>query len=695
VTFLGTIGARLWGTRRGNVKTIVLPTEYAERARRRFERESIRKARSKYGIQKFDPDNPYANKFIAWDGEGPKDAGYALFGNSEGDEICDPFLSTLDCFQLLLEAATKYNGAIHIWFGANYDVSNILKDLSIRCLVALHNNNKCIWGEYQIKHIPHKWFEVKHGSRRIILYDIHSFFGCSYTDALDEFGMGSFGEMGEIRSGKAKREDFLWEDIDYIKSYFRAELRLMPILADKLRDAFSDAGYMPKAWYGPGAIARLALRRHKIHEAMGQCPLAVRLAALYAFAAGRFEGFLAGHANRECWIADIHSAYPYFAATQLPNLAKGKWRKTKTFEKGKFGVYNIRYEAPLSNRPYPLFRRMENGEVAWPYRVTGWYWTPEAELVANDKYAKFIEGWIFDESDISDRPFAWLADYYDKRLRLKRMGNAAQYTFKLILNSVYGQLAQRSGWNKRRCIAPTYHQIEWAGYITSACRAAVYKVALSCRENLVSIDTDGITSLAPFEGIAIGDKLGEWEVTHYDDGIFWQSGIYALKTNNCRDKRCHNYRGMSNICGHEWPTNKTRGIPKNSYSHKLLLDCLATGKTLELVQNTFITYTQALIGENFKEKVNTWVKVPHSYKMGGNGKRIHNEKYCKNVCIRKDGLHVLTPVHLKYGPFGKSTSVIHYVPWIKEAQKMKEMKNQIDSMTIFTEESDEWEWVTQ
>ena len=70
--------------------------------------------------------------FIIWDGEGPRDTGYSLLGNSEGMEICYPTLSTLDCLNLVIDCERQYPDAIHIGFGFDYDVSNILRDLSWR-----------------------------------------------------------------------------------------------------------------------------------------------------------------------------------------------------------------------------------------------------------------------------------------------------------------------------------------------------------------------------------------------------------------------------------------------------------------------------------------------------------------------------------------------------------------------------------
>jgi hypothetical protein len=209
---------------RKQVKVVMLPTEKVEKSRKEREKRRLKAAKHR-NAKAESTDSLYKNKFIAWDGEGPQDAGYALFGNSEGDEICHPYLSTAECFDLLFAAAAKYQGAIHIWFGGNYDVSMILKDVGIRVHRALKKSNRAVWGEYEIEHIPHKWMQVKWGSLKIKIFDIHSFFGTSYIKALIDFKVGDISDMEVITSGKRNRSEFVWAEIDEIRTYFRTELR--------------------------------------------------------------------------------------------------------------------------------------------------------------------------------------------------------------------------------------------------------------------------------------------------------------------------------------------------------------------------------------------------------------------------------------------------------------------------------------
>lgn len=683
------------------LRFIRVPEPVAERHRLKAERGRAAKAnyRATHKYKKPVKDRP----FIVWDGEGPQDTGYSLLGNSRGDEICYPTLKTSDCLNLFLESAEKYPDAIHVGFGFNYDVSCILWELSWRHLTALYKFNRTVWREYTIEHIPRKWFTIQRGEAKITIYDVQSFFATSLVVALEKWSIGPWNvkttgvtsittspqsvptltyvsQMTErelVETFKKLRSEFLWKDIEQIRIYMRLELKYTVILMNRLREAFAAAGYIPRSWHGPGAIARMAFTKHRVYDSMAECPPEVKEAARFAFIAGRFELFQAGHTGR-VYSADINSAYPYYCS-QLPNLARGTWRQTRKYEPGKFGVYRIHFEAkPDPYDIYPLPNRTKKGMIIWPHRTEGWYWNPEAELVADDSRAEFLDGWVFDEEDPTDRPFAWLRDYYEIRKKLKNEGNPAEYTFKLIINSVYGQLAQRTGWDKKNNRPPKTHQLEFAGWITSSCRAAVYKVGKRCGKNLVSIDTDGVTSTAPFTWLEHSKELGGWELSEYDDSIYWQSGIYTLKE------------------GDEWTKAKTRGIPKGSYSVTDLFTSLQDGTPLRLIKKVFTSYGLAINGQ--RQNLNTWKEEPHVYEFGGNGKRYHYKGSprisggCVRVCPG-NGVHRLALPTVLFPPFADCTSRPHRLPWL-DSEKDMERKQFLTDLVFYDrndlDPDDEW-----
>src|ERR1700678_2642077 len=106
----------------------MVPTQVAKREREARDRKA--QARARYETRHNRKTNHHKVKpFVMWDGEGPRDAGYALFGNSLGMEICHPFLTAKECLELILQTEEEHPGRLHIWFGGNYDVSMILGGL--------------------------------------------------------------------------------------------------------------------------------------------------------------------------------------------------------------------------------------------------------------------------------------------------------------------------------------------------------------------------------------------------------------------------------------------------------------------------------------------------------------------------------------------------------------------------------------
>lgn len=676
-----------------------MPSIDAETARLRRERVTLKQARYKHRhpdrVKAKDKRRDRRHKtFIFWDGEGPRDAGYALFGNSAGFEICHPFLGTLECLELIMETEIKYPDAIHIGFGFNYDVSMMLKDVPHKQLNALRWWNKTVWEDWEIEHIPFKWLKVRRGKIEAKIYDILSFFSGNYVSSLVKFNVGSKAEIAAIMDGKAGRKDFLWKDIQEIRQYWLLELKLGPPLGDALLAALDQASYVPTSWHGPGAVARMALKRHGIYDAMAKCPAAVRMAARRAFIGGRSELLIAGLIPGPIWEYDLNSAYPYYA-TQLPNLTRGKWRRGKSYEPGKFALYNIIYDAPYDpNALYPLYRRYKDQTIRFSNNVEGWYWAPEAELVKNDPHAVFIESLVFDEDDPTDRPFNFLFEYYRRRKDAQARGDMLAYSYKIIINAIWGQLAQRVGWDRKTKQPPKTHQLEWAGYVTSGCRAAVYKAGKACGDKLISITTDSVQARCPVE-LDVGDELGQWSRDEYSEGIFWQSGIYYLREE----------LGYDSSLGYGWVKSKFRGIRKGAVgTPEQLTEAVKTMEPLTVKGHTFYGYSLAVNGK--WEKLNTWEDTEQQTWLGGTGKRFHYMKgglatqvWCRDNCDGHMHRLRLRPPDRMMGldendnPIKESRiSEPHYLPWVDGPSELELNKRDISIWDIRTLDADE-EWL--
>jgi hypothetical protein len=192
-------------------------------------------------------------------------------------------------------------------------------------------------------------------------------------------------------------------------------------------------------------------------------------------------------------------------------------------------------------------------------------------------------------------------------------------------------------------------------------------------DSLISIDTDGVMATRPFDGLEnVGDGLGQWELKEYDDGLFWQNGIYALVK-----------------IPFQWENAKTRGIPKGSYTVDELMDCMRTGEPLRLVQNRFTGYGLALNGRH--DQLNKWSEEPRVFEFGGGGKRYHPLRKGKCACGTASDLHNLAVPSMLNGPFTDAESHPHELPWHATRSQFKQ---DMDTVYLFDQNhldyEDEW-----
>jgi hypothetical protein len=586
--------------------------------------------------------------FIFWDGEGynafvVNDAGettiqhrYMLFGSSESDPITGINLSTEQCLAEILRVKRENPDSIFVGFSFEYDVNMIIGDFAPHRLYLLKKFGTVRYKGYKIEHIPRKLLRVSKDGVSATIFDTFGYFGCGYVAALRKYGVGTEAQVDYINAGKGKRGGFTYADIEYVEKYWRAEVNLGPHLIDKVRDACYSAGYFITEWHGPGALAAFGLKYIGAKQWHGgkNVPSEVKAARAYAYAGGRFQGFMGGYYIGDVYTADLNSAYAY-AATLLPRLDNGEWKRyspERLFSEftgaGKnvpdFGLYRVAFKFDKfgagTNVPFPLFHRSKDNSLSWGPWTEGWYWGPEARLVIGSPYCTVLEAWVY--RDDGTYPFReWIEGAFNRRLVMQEKGDPVEKAYKWMLAAMYGAFARRVGWNRITRVAPSSHQIEWAGYITSKCRALVQIAAHSvARTNgLVSIDTDGVTSLTPFGDLpgGKGNGLGQWKCERFTGVLYWQNGIYWL-------------RGEDGV----WQTPKTRGMPKGTVDIQLALDIISKTSDLRDQKNAYFTakkrtftgYGRAL--QNQLHRWRTWEEIDNKVMFGGTGKSVHAPEMC-------------------------------------------------------------------
>lgn len=582
-----------------------------------------------------------ARPFIVWDGEGvTTDDGVHRYVMLAGKSLTDGVyqaaplgLPTVVVFEMILKFAEANPGAIHVIYGGSYDFNMILRDLDRANLDAVYRRKFHCWNGYRIGWRSGKSFYVarvdsdgKTIGKGVTVYDVVSFFQCAFVKACDEYLGDDFTDRDLIVSNKALRSSFTLDDVPTVRRYNDAELDNLLKLVMELRRRLNNANLRPSRWDGPGAVAAALLRREKIKDAMSVCPPDVASAARYAYAGGRFELIRFGHVpDAPAYEYDINSAYPAGLRT-VPNLQAGRWEHTDG-DAGhqNFALYHVHSIAYRADIPAPLFRRTETGTVSYPLRVTGWYWTPEIDALR--EYAArglgeftVIETWTFVEDEGTPRPFEFIEPLYRKRQALKRGKDGAHVAYKLALNSMYGKLCQQvgaeltpDGWK-----IPPFHQLEWAGYTTSYCRANVLRAAMTNPSAVIAFETDAVFTSEPFD-VVMGEDLGEFEAIEFTSLTYCQSGMYFATTKDGET------------------VNKTRGVDRGTI---VLDDVLVNLRQPKIIDRKCSATLTRFVGAGVAlsqgmHKWRTWEVMNKMMSLEPTGKRIHIE--C-DACHDGDGV---------------------------------------------------------
>lgn len=580
---------------------------------------------------------PYGSRrFVVWDGEADTREGrsnYVLFGNSDGWELSGSSLRSIDCLRFISSTGLVDSQVIHVSFAFKFDVNMLVQDFPKSKVQQLKTEGACWVEEFRLEFLPSKWFRIWDSVRHIniVIYDIFTYFMSSAVKAWKEY-LGNDPRVEQVSKGKDRRDSFVYEELEtLIRPYFRLELELYVCLVERLREYLATADIYPKQWYGPGTIAGQLLRTRTKNLIRRDLPEEVLEASQYAYFGGRFEQFKTGSYKGPVYSYDIRSAYPH-ALRLLPDLHTGEWvhslGEPETLVD--FALYRISFDydksgAPFHGRshiPMPFPFRDTKTQIHYPNKVSGWYWGCEVRAAKEWFRFDISESYVFETSDDS-RPFAFLEEMYQTRRQWKSDGNQAQLALKLGLNSIYGKLAQRVGWDEERNEPPRWHQLEYAGFATAYCRSMVYRAIMQNPMSIIAVETDGLFSLEPLN-LPLGSELGKWEAEYYDGIVYVQSGVYWLS-------RWKPHRGF------EWYKARIRGFGTGELD---IRDALNRAPTLTPITGK----THRFAGFNgylYRDSWLTWIDTEHVAIWGGNGKRAHARKLCNKCQGGNDKLHDL------------------------------------------------------
>ena len=636
-------------------------------------------------------DAQYLSKpFCAWDGEGYTERQgahiYNLFAGKCGDDTIsitdDDGLPTERIFNTLLDFSDAHPDAIHIIYGGSYDFNMWMSDISKADVRYIYTHKFGRWKNFRISWRRGKSFYVcrvdddgKKIGMGVTVYDVVSFFQSSFVSACDSYLGDRFLHRDMIVANKQARGSFTTADNATVAEYNDAELDNLILLANELRERLNKVHLRPRRWDSCGAIASALLTQHGIKQIIkgANTPPEVQEASRFAYAGGRFELIKFGHSDNPVYEYEVNSAYPS-ALRDVPDLSKGYWEYVSGDPGAHpFAVYHIESHTVRQDIPAPLFRRDGNGSVCYPQHVMGWYWSPEyniwTDYVRMGLSSGRVEGaWIFREAT-DNRPFSFIEPLYNKRRALKKAKDGAHVGIKLGLNSLYGKLAQQvgaedlgdKGWR-----LPPFHCLEWAGYTTSHCRAAVLSAVINDLDSVIAFETDAVFTTRPLD-VKVGSNLGDFDRLDFENMTYVQSGLYFADSA-------------------EGPIAKTRGVDRGELTREQIMGQMnaryAVDRTAPARLTRFVGVGVALMQGWWRWR--RWETITKNMTLEPTGKRIHIE--CESCDRNADRPMVLGKWHHTFCPMMNMAHSLQFpIMWANPDPNMTELAEMRESENGWTD----------
>jgi hypothetical protein len=237
---------------------------------------------------------------------------------------------------------------------------------------------------------------------------------------------------------------------------------------------------------------------------------------------------------------------------------------------------------------------------------------------------------------------------------------------------LYGKYAQTVGWDQEKMLPPKSHALPVAGWVTSYCRALLWSVIRQDPSSVIGVETDSVFSTRDPRTlqISLGEALGEWSVTEYDQMIYMQSGMYHTQSN-----------GM-------WEGVKSRGMNKSEFPIQKMETYLASLEPGEPWEPIELQTKPRFIGAGAALAMNAPLKTVHTswrpqkklIALGETGKRVHVAKACTSC---NQGISPTEAPHrllVSSRSDGETMSFPRRLPWEDAEQypEIAELKYKLD-----------------
>lgn len=388
--------------------------------------------------------------------------------------------------------------------------------------LALEELREVEFDGFKIKLVNGKYLTICKGGKSITIYDLYGFFRPDSLYTVVRNYLGSSNPLLDRRVFNSK-DFFIGEsDCQRLKAHAVYECGFVQKLAEKLNERLTRSGIKLSRFHGATAIASKLLSesraRKQYHNYRYKRQFSPDLyTGLYkSIFGGRAEQFKIGTLG-DVHVYDINSAYAQ-AATQLPILLS----KPKYYDEWQsipFSFWQCEYDFSNVGLYYGLFPNRElTKHTKYKLKGSGVFWQPEIKF-ALEHYPECVKinyGYAV-ENDLADFT-KYIQEYYDLRNELKSKNDPLEKVVKLALASIYGKFAQHNGNGH-------YHNMFYAGFITSTTRAALLSAAHGNESSIIAFQTDAIHSRKTLP-VLLNEQLGAFKYSHYDRVTYLDNGVY-------------------------------------------------------------------------------------------------------------------------------------------------------------------------
>lgn len=453
--------------------------------------------------------------------------------------FCEP-QSFEDCIEFLMQ-----DRELACW-NADYDCQAVLKWLPAPVRDRLSLLGEVRYKEYRIKYVPHKfmrvWFHSYNGAKERLLftiYDMRQFYACSLAKAAEKLGVQRKGDIpkswytqmwAKLKDPKTRPK---------VLAYALGDAQTLQQIIDRTAESFAAAGLAFERPFSNASFAERYFRKNFTYRRNKDAEKYARR----AYHGGRIECLKAGYFPR-AFHYDIHSAYPSAIATLVK--PDGDWHYEKNPKEIRpdaiYAFIDCEFVIPRSYHVGPIPIRRRSGAIFYPTgRLRKTVTLTEFRYMERRGIPiRIFSAWVHIWPSWT-YPFGEIAEIYKRR----KQDAKADYALKIVMNSVYGKMAQilesRIRTNKVDHRAEIFDDRVWrkrekwkehtsfvyASEITARIRIKLLEDIPP--ETVISYSTDGVFTTCEVS-IPTGSGLGEWSnVEEVRNLVVVGSGVYCYE----------------------------------------------------------------------------------------------------------------------------------------------------------------------